>query len=252
MDTDDHDRARELLTLAATTVTVAAVGSHSQLLELIVQIAARVIRAATASMLLLDRTTQELVFTVAFPHRVTDLASFRVPVGEGIAGLVAMTGQPMAISDARGDPRHASPIAEQTGYLPNSLLCVPLVFADEVVGVLELMDKEGASAFDNADVETLGLFASLAAVAIEQSQTRGHLTALLGQVSSLQDISGHAGDLAELISGVEQEPRFRRTLELAELVHQISQAGDRELETCAGILRSFAGYVRTRSQPWQA
>src|ERR1700674_4790200 len=114
MDTDDHGRANELLMLAAATLTVAAAGSHSKLLELIVQIAARVIRSTTASMLLLDRTTQELVFAAAFPHRVTDLAAFRVPVGEGIAGLVAMTGQPMAISDARGDPRHASPIAEQT------------------------------------------------------------------------------------------------------------------------------------------
>src|SRR6266849_4649808 len=111
MTTDDHERASELLTLAAATETVAAVGSHSQLLELIVQIAARVIRASTASMLLLDRDTQELVFTVAFPHQVTDLAPQQVPLGEGIA--------------------------EQTGYLPNSLLCAPLVFADEIVGVLE-------------------------------------------------------------------------------------------------------------------
>jgi GAF domain-containing protein len=248
---DDHERASDLLTLAAATQAVAAVDRHSQLLELIVQIAARVIRAATASILLFDRDTQELVFTVVFPHQVTDLAPLRVPLGEGIAGLVAMTGQPMAISDARSDPRHASTIAQQTGYLPNSLLCVPLLFADEVVGVLELMDKDGAGAFDSSDMETLGLFASLAAVAIEQSRTRTDLTSLLLQVSSAPDLSDHSADLAKLVSGVEQEPRFRRTLELAQLVHQIGQAGDEELEACAGILRSFAGYVRTRAQPWQ-
>jgi signal transduction protein with GAF and PtsI domain len=66
-------------------------------------------------MLLLDRDTPELVFTVAFPHQVTDLAPLRVPLGEGIAGLVAMIGQPMAIADAQTDARHASTIAEQTG-----------------------------------------------------------------------------------------------------------------------------------------
>jgi hypothetical protein len=49
MDTDDHARASELLTLAAATETVAAAGSHSQPLELIVQTAARVIRASTAA-----------------------------------------------------------------------------------------------------------------------------------------------------------------------------------------------------------
>jgi len=251
MATDDHDRASELLTLAAATETVAALGSHSQLLELIVQTAARVIRASAASMLLLDRDTQELLFTVAFPHQVSDLAPLRVALGEGIAGLVAMTGQPMAIADARTDARHASSIAEQTGYLPNSLLCVPLVFADEIVGVLELMDKDGAEAFDGTDMEILGLFAQLAAVAMEQSRTRSNLTSLLLQVSSAQDITGQAADVAKLISGVEAEPRFRRTLELAQLVHQIGQAGDQEVEACAGILRSFAAYVRTRSEPWK-
>jgi len=200
-------------------------------------------------MLLLDRATQELVFTVTFPHRLEDLVPFRVAVGEGIAGLVAMTGQPMAISDARSDPRHAAPIAAQTGYMPNSLLCVPLVYADDVVGVLELMDKEGAAAFDNSDIETLGLFASLAAVAIEQSQTRSDLITLLRRVSGLPDASGQSAGLAALVSRVEQEPRFQRTLELAQLVHQIGQAGDAELEACAGMLRSFAAYVRSRSHP---
>jgi len=250
MDTDDHARASELLTLAAATETVAAAGSHSQLLELIVRIAARVIRASAASMLLLDRDTQELVFTVAFPHQVTDLAPLRVPLGEGIAGLVAMTGQPMAIADARTDARHASNIAEQTGYMPNSLLCVPLVFADEIVGVLELMDKDGAQPFDGTDMEILGLFAQLAGVAIEQSRTRSNLTSLLRRASSAENLTGQSADVAELVSGVEAEPQFRRTLELAQLVHEIGQAGDQEVEACAGILRSFAAYARTRAQPW--
>jgi GAF domain-containing protein len=161
-----------------------------------------------------------------------------------------MTGQPMAISDARTDARHASAIAEQTGYLPNSLLCVPLVFADEIVGVLELMDKDGAQAFDGTDMEILGLFARLAAVAIEQSRTRGDLTSLLQQVSAAGQTADQSAEVARLVSGVETEPRFRRTLELAQLVHEIGQAGDLEVEACANILRSFAAYVRTRAQPW--
>jgi GAF domain-containing protein len=186
-------------------------------------------------MLLLDRSSQELVFTVAFPDRVADLEALRVPLGEGIAGLVALTGQPMAISDARGDPRHAAEIAEKTGHQPDSLLCTPLVFGDQVVGVLELMDKQGATGFDNTDIETVGLFAQLAAVAIEQSRTRNTLQSLLLEASP-----------------PEQEPRFERTLELARLVHEVAQAGEAELEVCVRILRTFADYVQTRGQLWQA
>jgi GAF domain-containing protein len=195
--------------------------SHTRLLELVVQIAARVIDAATASLLLIDPRSQELAFVAAYPHQVSDLAAVRVPVGEGIAGLVAMTGQPMAISEARSDPRHASSIAEQTGYRPDSLVCVPLVFADEVIGVLELMDKQGASTFEASDIDTLGLFAQLAGVAIEQSRIRTDLSSLLSQ---------------------------ERTVELGELLREVSQAGDAEVEACTVLLRGFAGYIRAREK----
>jgi GAF domain-containing protein len=247
MQTNDGDRTSELVTVAAATETLAASGSHSALLALVVQIAARVIGAATASMLLLDRNTDELAFEVAYPHQVTTLKGVRVPLGEGVAGLVAMTGQPMAISDARSDPRHATTIAEQTGYRPDSLLCVPLLFGDEVIGVLELMDKQGAKGFNAEDMETLGLFAQLAAVAIEQSRTRGNLASLLKVAS----VSKPPDDVSQFVTGLEQEPRFKRTLELAQLVQQIGQAGDAELDACTGILRSFAAYARTHSPAWR-
>lgn len=230
MPIDDRESSRELLTLAAAAEAVAAPGSHSRLLELVVQIAARVIGAATASMLLLDRDTQELVFTVAVPDRLDELTPFRVPLGEGIAGLVALTGQSMVVADVRNDPRHAVRIAEQVGYFPSSLLCAPLIFDDEVVGVLELMDKQGADGFDNADIETLGLFAQLAAVAIEQSRTRDTLASLLRETAP-----------------VERAPQFERTLELARLVHEIGRAGEPAFEACMQILRGFAGYVQVGS-----
>lgn len=243
---DDRDRASALLSLAAATETLADVSSHTRLLELVVQIAARVIHAATASMLLIDQGTQDLAFVVAYPHQLSDLASVRVPVGEGIAGLVALTGQPMAVSQARDDPRHASSIAEKTGYRPDSLVCVPLLYADEVIGVLELMDKQGATSFDASDMETLGLFAQLAAVAIEQSRMRTDLTSLLNQGSTAPNV-----EVAQLIDRVEEGSGFRRTLELAELVREIAQAGDAEVEACTAMLRGFAGYVRTRARNWQ-
>jgi len=246
---------RAALTLAATTETVAAHSTHSQLLELIVHTAARVIRAHAASLLLVDRETQELMFAVTFPAGASDLQALRVPVGEGIAGLVAMTGQPMAVSNARSDPRHASRIAEQIGYLPDSLVCVPLLFTDEVVGVLELLDKQDAGFFDSADMETLGLFARLAAVAIEQSRTRSNLASMLFEVPALRATSGRATGLdqqvADFAASLEHEPRFRRSLELAQLVHQIAQAGDEEVEACAGILDRLATYIRARAEPWR-
>src|SRR5207249_6819795 len=98
---------------------------------------------------------QDLVFEVATLGDVSELKNVRVPLGEGIAGLVALTGEPIAVSDAQSDPRHADEIARLTGYQPRSLLCVPLEFEDRVIGVIELLDKHGAADFDAEDMQAL-------------------------------------------------------------------------------------------------
>src|SRR5687768_17229746 len=176
------DQLRQALTLAASAGTIASPVSHSRLLEMIVEVAAHVISARAASLFLIDEESQELVFEVALGPKAQEVKKFRVPLGHGIAGLVALTGQPMAVSDAQHDPRQASDIARSVGYAPQSILCVPLFYSDEVTGVLQLLDKENSDAFTSADMEILGMFANQAAVAIEQSRTHRNLTALIGEV----------------------------------------------------------------------
>jgi len=129
---------RAIFSLGAATSALASPMRHSQLLEMIVKTAVSVIGAETGSLLLIDEASQELVFEVAASDDLEDLKKVRVPLGEGIAGLVALSGQALAVTDAQSDPRHAGQIAEQTGYLPRSLLCVPLQYNDQIVGVLEL------------------------------------------------------------------------------------------------------------------
>jgi GAF domain-containing protein len=166
---------------------------------------------------------------------------------------VAVSGQPMAISDARSDPRQAADIAKSVGYEPESILCVPLLYEGEVVGVLELLDRQGAPSYSSADMATLGLFANQAAVAIEQSRNQHNLAALLGEVlGSLGGIPEHrreglTEEARSFAAGVEEGPSHRRALELAALVCEISHAGEEETRACKTILRGFAEYLR--SQP---
>jgi signal transduction protein with GAF and PtsI domain len=215
---------REGLRLAATTGLLSSPVTHGQLLKMIVETAAHVMAARGGSLLLLDDEGDELVFEVAVGSEGDELAGMRLDLGQGIAGLVAVSGQPMAISDAESDPRVASDIARSVGYVPHDLLCVPLFYDDRVIGVLELVDKEDGASFTGADIESLGLFANQAAVAIRQSRVHHSL----------------AGD-------VEDDDDYRQAVGLAELVHQIVSHGGRELQACHEILRSFADYLR--SQP---
>ena len=166
-DERSAEELRDALTLAAAAGAIASPVEHSRLLEMIVETAARVIPSRAASLFLIDEETEELVFEVALGSKADEVRKFRVPLGHGIAGLVAVSGQPMAVSDAAKDPRQAADIAESVGYAPESILCVPLFYEEEITGVLELLDREGAPSYGPADMATLGLFANQAAVAIE-------------------------------------------------------------------------------------
>jgi GAF domain-containing protein len=249
------EELKDALTLAASAGEISAPVSHSRLLEMIVETASSVIPSRAASLFLIDEEAEELVFEVALGSKAEEVRKFRIPLGHGIAGLVAVSGQPMAISDARSDPRQAADIAQSVGYEPECILGVPLFYEEEVVGVLELLDREGAPSYSSADMATLGLFANQAAVAIEQSRNQRSLAALIATIlGSLGEIPDHRreGLLEESRSFVgkleEGEPSHRRALELAALVREISQKGEEEHRACQTMLRGFAEYLRSRPE----
>jgi GAF domain-containing protein len=234
---------REALSLAEAVGTIGARVTHGELLQMIVATATQVLRARAGALLLVDEETEELVFEVAVGGEAEDVKQFRVPLGHGIAGHVAVTGQPIAVSEAGADPRAATDIADSVGYRPDSILCVPLFYDDEVIGVLELLDKEDGSSFTAEDIESLGLFANQAAVAIEQSRMHSSLGALFGDLLRTPELEPEAAAFA---SRVEQDPTSRRALALAQLVHEIASAGEREAQACRAILEGFAEYLRSR------
>jgi GAF domain-containing protein len=254
----DQRMAVELRGAFGLATTAGIIGSpltHSRLLEMVVETAAHAIGARAGALFLIDRDAGELVFEVALGQKAEAVRKLRVPLGHGIAGLVAVTAQPMVVSDAQHDPRQASDIARMVGYTPKSILCVPLFYRDDVIGVLELLDKEGAESFGTADMELLGLFAGLAAVAIEQSRTQRNIGALLRQV--LEPLGGASEEEARemderarsFVDGIDEDPAYRRALDLARLVQEIAHRGEREVQVCRVILTGFAEYLRSWPQP---
>jgi Nif-specific regulatory protein len=205
--------------------------SHARLLEMIVETGANVIGAQAGALFLLDEDNDDLTFEVAIGSRAAEVKRFRVPLGHGIAGIVAASGQAMAIRDAAGDPRLASDIADSVGYVPETVLCVPLFYGDNVIGALELLDKE--SGFSAGDMEALGLFANQAAVALQLSRTYENVAGLLA------DAGAGADDVS------------RDAVELARLVQEIARYGESERKACRDLLLSFAEYLRARSSPME-
>jgi len=238
------ERFREALRVAATGAAVGSPVSHTRLLEMVVETAVHIISANAGALLLLDEESDELVFAVAVGGKSEEVKSFRVPLGHGVAGLVAASGQPMAIAGT-DSVETAQEIAEGIGYQPRSVLCVPLFYGGEVVGVLELLDKLDAEAFYPDDIGALSLFANQAAVAIAQS--KAHQGALGILRSALVGLGEDAGELREVVrevaTDIEGDEAHRQEIELARLVHEVASRGPEERAACKAILRALAAYV---------
>ena len=246
---------KQALVLAATAGAIAAPVTHSRLLELIVQTSMHVTSAEQGTLFLIDEDARELLFAVTVGPHSAPVQNLRVPLGHGIAGLVAITGEPMIVSEANRDPRQASDIARATGYTPKTILCVPLIDGDRIIGALEMMDKRDAQSFAPSDMEALGLFAGQAAVAIEQSFTTRNISDLL--VAALGGWEAGADERRRALRDgarsfarrLEESPLYDRALNLAALVREIVRCGESELKLCETILRGVAEHLRSRPGP---
>lgn len=158
------DRLKEISTW------VSSVFDLDELLELIIDTATRMVQAKASSLLLLDKKTKKLYFKVATGEKGEEVMKFEVNLGQGIAGFVAETGEPLLISDVSKDPRWYKEISESVGFETRSIACVPMKVDGEIIGVVEIIDKEDGSPIRNEDMHTLTVFAELASKAIGNAQ----------------------------------------------------------------------------------
>ena len=83
----------------------------------------------------------ELVYVAAAGTGAEQVRGMRLPATRGIGGYVAVSGQALVVADVRRDPRHDRDAAARTGYLPTSVLAVPVEDAEGPVGVLTVLDR---------------------------------------------------------------------------------------------------------------
>lgn len=220
-------------------------GSNDELLSTVVEAAARIFGAAAASIALVDEGAQELVFRVAYGAGSETVVGMRIPVDQGIAGYVANTAQPIAISNVQQDARFARDTAEKTGYVPRSILAMPLIYGDRVIGVMEVLDKISAPAFGMQDMELLGLFARQAAIAIHQSQQFERLNDVLKRGLAQLVPTTESLDILRAIQDT-ADPAANELYALADAFQRISALGDAERAACVRILEVFEEYGSSR------
>jgi signal transduction protein with GAF and PtsI domain len=185
MTADDHDT---LALLAAVARRVAAADrltprADDEPLAAIVGAAVVALEAQAASIALHDPAADRLVFTAAAGPAAGDIVGMSIEPASGIAGYVFTTGQPLAVADVTADPRFERTVAEASGYVPSSLLAVPVTDETGTIGVLEALDRRGGT-FSLRDLDVATSIAGLAAIAIRRGRVHVDARVLLTETLS--------------------------------------------------------------------
>ena len=139
------------------------------LLSRIVHAAAEISGAEAASILLFDDTSRQLYFQVATNMDESMRRGIVVPLEGSIAGWIVNNRQTVRIANVHEDPRFFSTVEQTTGFSTKSILGIPLVTKNKIVGVLEALNKPKGK-FTDTDESMLVVLGAQAAVAIENAR----------------------------------------------------------------------------------
>ncbi len=146
--------------------------------------------AAACSCALADEEGASLEFVAADGAGAGDIVGVSIPVGRGIAGWAAMSGQPIAVRDVQTDARFARDVAEATNYVPTSILAAPLISPrGEVLGVVSVLDA-GIDEASDWSLTVLGTLAAHMALVVGRSASEESALAALG-AELLEAVSRH-------------------------------------------------------------
>jgi HD-GYP domain-containing protein (c-di-GMP phosphodiesterase class II) len=150
--------------------------------------ATRLMNAEVGSLLLIDEKTNELFFEVALGERGERIKEIRLKMGEGIAGWVASTGQPLIVDDVQKDPRFSKKADDKSAFTTRNMICVPVKIKDKIIGVLQAINKRGGQPFTQWDLEEFQSLSAQVAIAIENANLYKELReAFLGTAQALGD-----------------------------------------------------------------
>ena len=252
MKTDTCDANAPIDQLKAISSWVSSVQDLDKLLQLIIESATGVVRAEAASLLLLDPTTNTLYFKVTTGAKGEEVKEFRIKIGQGIAGHVAETGQPLLIADAQQDNRWMREIGDSIEYETRSMACVPLKINSGTIGVVQVINKKDNTQFTHADMAVLEEFSSLAALAIGSArsleQVRQENQDLKKELGEKHQIIGKSVILNKVLEDAQKLSRTKTTALiqgesgtgkelLARLIHRESPRKDKPLVVlnCAAL-----------------
>jgi diguanylate cyclase (GGDEF)-like protein len=114
-----------------------------------------------------DRRHNHLTFIAAFGDKARGILGHTIPADHGIAGRVYQSGKPYVATDTKSDEFFNGAVDQQTTYRTDSLIAIPIRIEQDVCGVLELINREGAPEYSEQDMNLLEIFAGYISISIQ-------------------------------------------------------------------------------------
>jgi diguanylate cyclase (GGDEF)-like protein len=182
-----------------------------ELISIIMEKVTELLHPKVWSLLCIDDRTGDLVFEIAVSPTPRKLTGKRIPRGEGIAGWVAVNGEPILIRDVSKDARFTRRFDKSIGFETRSIICVPLRFGKKVTGVIEFVNSVDDKEFGEQDLELLSTVADFVAIAIENAKN----FAIIQELVITDDLTGLYNTrhiLSCLDKEVERAKRFKNSV----------------------------------------
>ena len=164
-----HQRINELAALSKTSQSLTSTLDLQETLTLITAHTTRLLGAEATSVALYDELRDDLWFAAASGKGSGFVLGKRFSVGQGIAGWAVQQGEPLLVPDVTKDPRFFQNFDQESGFTTRSILCVPLKAKRQIIGLIEVLNKENGS-FNQEDLRLLSSLAAPAATAIENAR----------------------------------------------------------------------------------
>ncbi len=194
------DRFEEINALYRAGKSLSSTIDLNELLGTVIELATGVLKADIGSIMLLDENREYLTIAASQGLSAEIVKTTKTPIGTSISGHVAQSGEPLFISNVAADPRFKKENRDER-YGRASLLSVPLLVKNKVIGVINMAHKTAGGEFSEHDLTLLSTFATQAAVAIDNAATFQQLKRRVLELSTLQEISdamSRAGSVANL------------------------------------------------------
>jgi Nif-specific regulatory protein len=161
---------KELSVLLDISQTLNSTLDFEEILHHVLERLTEVVHAEASSIWLIDELSKELYVASAIGEKSEDIKKVRMEIGKGIVGQVISEGRSQLTTNARDEPAHARDVAIRIDFEARTMLCVPMLYKNKVIGAIQALNKADGELFDQGDMLRASWFANMAGIAIENAR----------------------------------------------------------------------------------